>query len=96
MAEPVPVAIEQGVDLRLGVQVSGIEKLGGRAVVRLADGDSVEADLVVVGIGVAPNVALAEAAGLATDNGILVDEHADAIAVMRRRSAAHDPEPLYL
>ena len=30
---------------------------------------------VVVGIGVAPNVALAEAAGLATDNGILVDEH---------------------
>jgi NADPH-dependent 2,4-dienoyl-CoA reductase/sulfur reductase-like enzyme len=30
---------------------------------------------VVVGIGVSPNVALAEAAGLATDNGILVDEH---------------------
>ena len=33
------------------------------------------ADLVVVGIGVAPNVELAEAAGLETDNGILVDEH---------------------
>jgi NADPH-dependent 2,4-dienoyl-CoA reductase/sulfur reductase-like enzyme len=66
---------EQGVDLRLGVQVSGVEKSGSRAVVRLADGDSVEADLVVVGIGVAPNVALAEAAGLATDNGILVDQH---------------------
>ncbi len=66
---------EHGVDLRLGVQVSGIEKAGSGAVVRLADGDSVEADLVVVGIGVSPNVALAEAAGLATDNGILVDEH---------------------
>ena len=66
---------EHGVDLRLGVQVSAIEKADGRAVVRLADGSSVSADLVVVGIGVAPNVELAEAAGLETDNGILVDEH---------------------
>jgi NADPH-dependent 2,4-dienoyl-CoA reductase/sulfur reductase-like enzyme len=66
---------EHGVDLRLGVQVSAIEKTAAGAVVRLADGGSVEADLVVVGVGVAPNVALAEAAGLATDNGILVDEH---------------------
>jgi 3-phenylpropionate/trans-cinnamate dioxygenase ferredoxin reductase subunit len=66
---------EHGVDLRLGVQVSAIEKADGRAVVHLADGASVTADLVVVGIGVAPNVELAEAAGLETDNGILVDEH---------------------
>jgi len=34
----------------------------------------VEADLVVVGIGVGPNASLAEAAGLDTDNGVLVDE----------------------
>ena len=66
---------EHGVDLRLGVQVSAIEKADGRAVVHLADGSSVTADLVVVGIGVTPNVELAEAAGLETDNGILVDEH---------------------
>ena len=66
---------EHGVDLRLGVQVSAVESAGGRVVVRLADGGTVEADLLVVGIGVAPNVALAEAAGLQTDNGILVDEH---------------------
>ena len=68
---------EHGVDLRLGVQVTGIEKhpSTGSAVVHLADGQPVEADLVLVGIGVAPNVALAEEAGLATDNGILVDEH---------------------
>jgi 3-phenylpropionate/trans-cinnamate dioxygenase ferredoxin reductase subunit len=65
---------EHGVDLRLGVQVSAVESRGPGAVVRLADGDSVEADLVVVGIGVTPNVALAEAAGLDTDDGILVDE----------------------
>jgi 3-phenylpropionate/trans-cinnamate dioxygenase ferredoxin reductase component len=73
---------EHGVDLRTGVQVSGIDKDGSGAVVRLGDGDSLEADLVVVGIGVAPNVALAEAAGLATDNGVLVDE----------RLASSDPD----
>ena len=64
-----------GVDLRLGIEVSAIEETGGRSVVRLGDGSSVEADLVVVGIGITPNTALAEAAGLKTDNGIVVDEH---------------------
>jgi 3-phenylpropionate/trans-cinnamate dioxygenase ferredoxin reductase subunit len=67
--------VEHGVDLRTGVEVSAVDASDGRAVVRLKDGGSVEADIVVVGIGVAPNVALAEAAGLETDNGILVDEH---------------------
>jgi NADPH-dependent 2,4-dienoyl-CoA reductase/sulfur reductase-like enzyme len=65
---------EHGVDLRTGVEVTGVEKDGRRGVVRLAGGDSVTADLLVVGIGVGPNVALAEAAGLAVDNGVLVDE----------------------
>jgi 3-phenylpropionate/trans-cinnamate dioxygenase ferredoxin reductase subunit len=65
---------EHGVDLRTGVQVSAIDHDGRRGVVRLADGDDLEADLVVVGIGVAPNVALAESGGLRTENGILVDE----------------------
>ncbi|MGZ4473195.1 MAG: NAD(P)/FAD-dependent oxidoreductase [Nocardioidaceae bacterium] len=64
---------EHGVDLRTGVQVSGVAKDGERAVVRLGDGDSVTADLVLVGVGVTPNIALAEAAGLAVDNGVLVD-----------------------
>ena len=67
--------VEHGVDLRTGVEVSAVEASDGRAVVRLAGGETVEADIVVVGIGVTPNVALAEAAGLETDNGILVDEH---------------------
>ncbi|HWK28527.1 MAG TPA: FAD-dependent oxidoreductase [Solirubrobacter sp.] len=43
--------------------------------VRLADGRRVEADFVAVGVGVAPRVELAQAAGLDVDNGILVDEH---------------------
>ena len=42
---------------------------------QLADGTEVPADLVIVGIGVIPNVDLARACGLNIDNGIVVDEH---------------------
>ncbi|MBO0696256.1 MAG: FAD-dependent oxidoreductase, partial [Verrucomicrobia bacterium] len=42
--------------------------------VRLDDGTILDCDLVVVGIGVRPNTALAEKAGIATDNGIVVNE----------------------
>ena len=66
---------EHGVDVRTGVQVASVDKSGSRAAVRLEDGTTIEADLVVVGVGVTPNVGLAESAGLDTDNGILVDEH---------------------
>ena len=65
---------EHGVDLRFGVQVSEITGAGGRAAgVRLADGSLVEADAVIVGVGITPNSQLAEAAGLETRNGVVVD-----------------------
>jgi 3-phenylpropionate/trans-cinnamate dioxygenase ferredoxin reductase component len=67
---------EHGVDLRTGVTVEAIEAAeDGRRVraVRLADGTPVPATLVVVGIGAAPNVGLADGAGLEVDNGVLVD-----------------------
>ena len=65
---------EHGVDLRFGVQVSEITGSGGRADgVRLADGSHVEADAVIVGVGITPNSQLAEAAGLETQNGVVVD-----------------------
>ena len=66
---------ERGVDLRLGAPVvREIRGDGGRvAAVVLADGTALPADAVVIGIGIAPATALAEAAGLAVKNGVLVD-----------------------
>jgi 3-phenylpropionate/trans-cinnamate dioxygenase ferredoxin reductase subunit len=65
---------ELGVDLRTGVSIEAIEGDNGAVSgVRLADGTVVPADAVVVGIGAQPNVELAEAAGLAIDNGIIAD-----------------------
>jgi 3-phenylpropionate/trans-cinnamate dioxygenase ferredoxin reductase subunit len=65
---------DNGVDLRCGVQISEITGRGGKAAgLRLADGSHVEADVVIVGVGITPNVQLASAAGLEVDNGIWVD-----------------------
>jgi 3-phenylpropionate/trans-cinnamate dioxygenase ferredoxin reductase component len=67
---------DHGVDLRCQVAVS---ELSGRndAVngVILNDGSRIEADMVLVGVGITPNSQLATEAGLDIDNGIIVDEH---------------------
>jgi 3-phenylpropionate/trans-cinnamate dioxygenase ferredoxin reductase component len=67
---------QAGVDLRTGVTVTGFEGDDEVTAVRCADGSEVAADRVLIGVGVLPDVELAEAAGLEVDNGILVDEHA--------------------
>jgi 3-phenylpropionate/trans-cinnamate dioxygenase ferredoxin reductase subunit len=65
---------ENGVDLRCGVQVAEITGSGGRADgVLLTDGSRIEADVVIVGVGITPNSQLASAAGLEASNGIRVD-----------------------
>ncbi|MEX3984626.1 NAD(P)/FAD-dependent oxidoreductase [Paraburkholderia sp. EG287A] len=64
---------ERGVDVRFDVQVQRFEGDGRVNAVVLGDGTVVPCDAVVVGIGVAPRVALAQEAGLAIDNGIAVD-----------------------
>jgi 3-phenylpropionate/trans-cinnamate dioxygenase ferredoxin reductase subunit len=61
--------------VRTKATVTSLTREAERAVVHLADGWSVQADLVVVGVGVTPNSDLAEAAGLKTHDGILVDQH---------------------
>ena len=65
---------DHGVRLRCGARVEAITGTSGRADgVRLADGTRFEADVIVVGIGITPDTALADAAGLALDNGIVTD-----------------------
>ncbi|MDQ0746973.1 3-phenylpropionate/trans-cinnamate dioxygenase ferredoxin reductase subunit [Streptomyces africanus] len=64
-----------GVDLRFGVRVTEIIGSGGAADgVRLSDGTRVDADVVIVGVGITPNTGLAREAGLEVDDGIRVDE----------------------
>ena len=69
---------DNGVQILTGVEVEGFA--GGECPVHVGevlckDGRRIEADLVIVGVGLIPNVELAEAAGLEVDNGILIDEH---------------------
>lgn len=67
---------DHGVNLRPRVEVERITGTGGRVDgVRLADGSHLPADAVVVGIGITPNVRLAQEAGLEVRNGIVTDEH---------------------
>ncbi len=61
---------EHGVEFRLGKTVSEIKT----EEVVLDDGSTLPADLVVIGVGVVPNTALAEQAGLNVDNGVVVDD----------------------
>lgn len=63
----------RGVDVRTGVGVHGFEGDPQVETVVLADGTRLPADIVIVGIGLIPNTELAEAAGLAISNGIVVD-----------------------
>ena len=66
----------RGVQLLLQAKIAALGGEDGQVRhVVMADGTRHQADLVVVGIGVLPNVELAQAAGLACENGILVDEH---------------------
>ncbi|MGE0858333.1 MAG: NAD(P)/FAD-dependent oxidoreductase [Gammaproteobacteria bacterium] len=65
-----------GVEVMLGTGIEAIRGAEGRQVVITTDGREHAVDLVVAGIGVVPNSELAEAAGLACHNGIVVDVHA--------------------
>ena len=66
---------EHGVEVRLGVPVAGLEGDGAGRVarVRMADGGAVEADVAVVGIGVAPVTGWLEGSGLELDDGVVCD-----------------------
>ena len=67
---------EEGVSIRCGVGVSGFSGNGRVAKVLCSDGSEFAADLVIIGVGILPNMELAEAAGLQVDNGIVVNARA--------------------
>lgn len=67
---------EAGIRIHLGVQATAVEAEGGKVTgVSLSDGRHLPADLVVVGVGVLPNIELAAEAGLPVAAGIIIDEY---------------------
>tara|TARA_R110000796_G_scaffold70045_2_gene159464 strand:+ start:13100 stop:14269 length:1170 start_codon:yes stop_codon:yes gene_type:complete len=67
----------QGVDIRTETSLSKLEgKDGAVTAAQLSDGSKLDADIVLVGIGILPNEELAKDAGIACNNGILVDRDA--------------------
>lgn len=68
------IHLDHGVDLRCGVTCDSIEEKNGSVVVRTADGVTIEGDAVVIGIGIQPNVEVAQASEITVGNGIRVDE----------------------
>jgi 3-phenylpropionate/trans-cinnamate dioxygenase ferredoxin reductase component len=66
---------DKGVDVIVNDTVAGVEKTADRFKVRTTNGFNFEVDGVVAGIGIRPNLELAQLAGLQLGNGIIVDEH---------------------
>ena len=67
---------DHGVDLRSQVAVAELSgRNGAVTAVILSDGSRIDADMVLVGVGITPNIQLAAQAGLEVGNGIIVDEH---------------------
>jgi 3-phenylpropionate/trans-cinnamate dioxygenase ferredoxin reductase subunit len=64
-----------GVEMHFGVGTESLVGSGTVEGVRLADGSTLAADVVVVGVGVEPAVELAEKAGIDVENGVLTDEY---------------------
>lgn len=67
--------VKHGVNLMLSTGLAGFSGADAVEQVELSNGASIPADLVLIGVGVVPNVELAMDAGLEVDNGIRVDEN---------------------
>jgi NADPH-dependent 2,4-dienoyl-CoA reductase/sulfur reductase-like enzyme len=65
---------EQGVDVRTGEGLASLQQSAGKVIVRTTHGKDIPVDVIVAGLGIQPNVEIAEQAGLRVENGIVVDE----------------------
>jgi len=65
---------QKRVEIRTGETITGLEKRNGQVALATRSGGEIVVDGVVAGIGITPNVELAQAAGLQVENGIVVDE----------------------
>jgi NADPH-dependent 2,4-dienoyl-CoA reductase/sulfur reductase-like enzyme len=84
------------VDLRCGVTVAGFEGRDRVERVRLADGSAIDADLVVVGVGVTPETGWLEGSDLALDDGVVCDVTCLAApGVVAAGDVARWPNPLF-
>ena len=88
---------DHGVDLRVNATVAGFEGAGRIERVRLGDGGAVDAELVVLGVGVAPETGWLEGSGLALDNGVVCDAacFASAPGVVAAGDVARWHNPLF-
>ena len=68
------IHLDHGTEMLLGTAVASFEGSAGVERVRTQDGQTIDCDAVVVGVGATPRVGLAEAAGIETGDGVLVDE----------------------
>jgi NADPH-dependent 2,4-dienoyl-CoA reductase/sulfur reductase-like enzyme len=68
---------QKGVELITGDSAISLEQNGGHLTVRTTRGKVIEVNGVVAGIGIRPNIELAQQAGLQIENGIIVDEHSE-------------------
>lgn len=79
-----------GVQLRLGTGVAGFEGDTSVTGVRLSDGTTIDADVVVVGVGVVPNTRWLDGSGLELDDGVVCDETCLALGGDGRVAAVGD------
>jgi NADPH-dependent 2,4-dienoyl-CoA reductase/sulfur reductase-like enzyme len=66
---------DKGIRLISGEAVTELEKINSNYFIKTSSGKEITAEYVIAGIGIRPNTMLAEAAGIAVNNGILVDEY---------------------
>ena len=89
--------IAAGIDVRCGTGVARLARTASGVLITLADGTTADVDVVVGGVGATPMTALAARAGIAVDDGIVVDERfaTSAPGVFAAGDCCCYPHPLY-